>query len=92
MCSFFTLNATGQLSSFCYGVANRSHCNVILQFAYSLRIVLPGLELHYQRVFDSEHRVIIQILAILVEYLCGDWLVSLNNDLLKSAMKIGSSQ
>ncbi len=57
------------------------HQNVILQFPLCLGIVLPRQEFHHQRVLDGKHRVVVEILALLVEDLRGDGLVAFDQDL-----------
>ena len=59
----------------------RRHENIVLQLLLCLLVTRSRHELDDQGVFDSEDRVIIEILAILVKNLCGDGLITFNKNL-----------
>ena len=71
---------TCRLGANVLGVSTPNH-NVVLELLLCLRVALTRQEFHDQRVFDREDRVVIEILAVLVEDLGGDRLVSLFQDL-----------
>lgn len=58
--------------------------HVVIQLFLRLAVTIPRQELDDQRILDCEDRVIVEILAGLVEDLSGDGLVSFGQDLLQS--------
>lgn len=54
----------------------RRQNNGIVQFQLRLRVTIQWIEVHDQAVFDSEHRIVVQVLALAVEDLGCYWLVA----------------
>jgi hypothetical protein len=69
-----TTTATSKFSRF-------SQSNIILQIETRLRVILSRLELDSELILDGEDRVVAQVLAVLVEDLRRELLVTLAADL-----------
>ena len=59
----------------------RRHVDVVLQLEFCLVIILPRHELDDQGILDREHRVVVEVLAVLIKDLSGDWLITLDQHL-----------
>jgi hypothetical protein len=74
-----------KLKSSSMRLALRSKKNRIVKFQRSFRVALQGREVHNERIFDSEHRIVFKIWIFPIEDLSSDWLVTLTLHLLTLA-------
>ena len=68
--------------------SQRCHVNIVFQLPLCVLIAFPRQEFHDQRVLDCEDRIIIEIFAGLVEYLCCNGLIAFGQYLLKLSVTI----